>query len=248
LSGAGSRLWLGVAAGVIAVLVAAWFVNSMLTPATRAGKPVTTVAPLPVITPTATPTPTAIPSGSPSASPTPSAQKPKVKSTGDFTTASLAVPPVSSSGELRDYALRVETGAKLKANAVARQVAGVLNDPRSWAGSGGIRFGLVADPQKADFTVTVAAPGTAAKLCAVEESGTCTSGSEVVIDAATWLTVPASYAGNPAEWHAYLVNNGLGHLLGERVATCSKKAKPAPVMMPQAGDLGGCLANPWPYP
>jgi hypothetical protein len=105
----------------------------------------------------------------------------------------------------------------------------------------------VKDPTKADFSITLASPGTAAKSCKTA-SGTCTNASDVVIDAAVWKTVPASYAGATADWQAYLVNHGLGTLLGEKTGTCSKKAKPAPVMMPQAGDLGGCTPNPWPYP
>jgi hypothetical protein len=40
----------------------------------------------------------------------------------------------------------------------------------------------------------------------------------------------------------------MGQLLGEQKADCAKKDQPAPVMMPQAGDLRGCTANPWPYP
>ena len=170
-----------------------------------------------------------------------------MKSSGKFNAAGVQIGPVSSLGELRRYAVRVETSSGLKADKVATQIAGVLNDPRSWTGSGGIRFGLVKDATKADFTITLAAPGTAAKSCRTS-SGTCTDASDVVIDALAWKTTPASYAGAGADWQSYLVNHGLGTLLGEKPATCSKRAKPAPVMMPQSGDLGGCTPNPWPYP
>jgi len=228
------------------VLVAAVTVNAMVTPATRAGSPTSTVAPLPAA-PT-TPTPSA--SGTPgaSASAEPSAEEPDVKASGKFATASLEVPAVSTSGEQRSYWVRVETSTKLKANSVGKQVAGVLNDPRSWAGSGGIRFGLIANAKKANFSITIAAPGTASKACKIDGSGTCTDGNAVVIDAAAWLVTPESYSGNTGEWHSYLINHGVGHLLGETEAKCPKKAKPAPVMMPQLGDLDGCLPNPWPYP
>lgn len=236
-------------AGAVAVLlVAAVTVNALATPATRAGNPTSSVTPLPALTITPTASESATPSESGSASPSPSAEEPDVKSSGKFASASIDVPAVSTSGELRDYSVRVETTTKLKANSVGKQVAEVLNDPRSWAGSGGIRFGLVKKTKNADFTVTVAAPGTAAKICKVASSGACSDGNEVVIDAAAWLATPESYSGSTAEWHSYLINHGLGHLLGEAEAKCPKKAKPAPVMMPQLGDLNGCLANPWPYP
>jgi hypothetical protein len=155
---------------------------------------------------------------------------------------------VSSSGDLRRFSVRVETTAKLDANKVARQLAGVLNDPRSWTGSGGVRFALVADPAKADFSITIGAPDTVAKLCKVDTAGTCTDSADVLINAALWSAAQGDYAGDPTAWQSYLVNHGMGQLLGESTAECQRKGGPAPVMMAQAGDLGGCVANPWPYP
>ena len=239
------QVWISIGFGALCVVALAAWVNSLTTPVSRAGVPTTSVSPLPATT-APTPTPTLTPTAS--GEPTPTASEPpKLKSSGKFDTASVSVPAANSSGELRRFTLRVETTAKLKADKTGRQVAGVLNDPRSWAGSGGIRFALVADPAKADFTITLAAPGTAGKLCRTDAAGTCTDGADVVIDAGVWNGVPAEF-GSAAEWEAYLVNHGVGHLLGEKHATCTKKAKPAPVMMPQGGDLGGCTANAWPYP
>ena len=229
--------------------------RAMVAPVTRAGEPTATVQPLPGPTSaapststSASPTASSSPTVSGSAQPSPTASKgPTMKSSGTFNTAGIQVDPVSALGELRRYTVRVETTSGLKADKVAAQVAGVLNDPRSWTGSGGIRFGLVKNAAKADFSITLAAPGTAGKSCKIA-SGTCTNASDVVIDATAWKSVPASYAGAKADWQAYLVNHGLGPLLGEKPATCTKRAKPAPVMMPQSGDLGGCTPNPWPYP
>jgi len=238
------------AAIAIVAALGVW-ARAMVAPVTLAGEPTATVQPLPGPTsasPSATPSASGSPTASGSAQPSASPSKtPTMKSSGKFATAGIQIGPVSSLGELRRYTVRVETSSGLKADKVATQAAGVLNDPRSWTGSGGIRFGLVKDPAKADFSITLASPGTAAKSCKTA-SGTCTNASDVVIDAAVWKAVPASYAGATADWQAYLVNHGLGTLLGEKTATCSKKAKPAPVMMPQAGDLGGCTPNPWPYP
>lgn len=171
-----------------------------------------------------------------------------MKSSGDFVVAAASEAPISTSGELRRYSVRAETSVKLNPEKVANQIADVLNDPRSWTGSGGIRFELTADPGKADFTITLSTPGTAARLCKLDASGTCVDTSDVVINAALWKSTSEPYSGNQADWQAYLVNHGVGRLLGEKPATCPKKAKPAPVMMSQSGDLDGCTANPWPYP
>lgn len=242
------RVLILLAAIAVVAAVGVW-ARTMVTPVTRAGEPTATVQPLPGPTstpPSATPSSSGTPaaSGSPSASPS---KTPKMKSSGTFDSAGIQVDAVSSLGELRRYTVRVETSSGLKADKVATQVAGVLNDPRSWAGSGSIRFGLVKNPDKADFSITLASPGTAAKSCKTA-SGTCTDASDVVIDALAWKNAPTTYAGAPADWQAYLVNHGLGALLGEKPATCPKRAKPAPVMMPQADNLDGCTPNPWPYP
>ncbi len=252
-AGAGARMgprpWAAIAVGAVAVIALAMGVNAMLTPVTRAGHPTTSVAPLPATssaTPTASGDPTA--SASPKASTQPTLKVPKMKSSGKFDISAVNVPSVSSSGTLRRYSVRVETTAKLKADSVARQIAGVLNDPRSWTGSGGLRFAAVADPAKAHFSITVGAPGTAAKLCDLDVAGTCTDGADVIVNAALWSVTPPSYSGDATGWRTYLVNHGMGQLLGEQPADCEKKNRPAPVMMSQIGDLGGCTANPWPYP
>ncbi|MGV8907389.1 MAG: DUF3152 domain-containing protein [Propionicimonas sp.] len=247
----GPRLWGAIALGVVLVIALAVWVNSLLTPVSRSGQPTASVTALPAPT-TAAPTPSGSTDPSASASPRPSTAPtlnlPKLKSSGKFDIADVNVAAASTSGELRRYSVRVETTAKLKANSAGTQIAGVLNDPRSWAGSGGVRFALVADPARADFSVTLAAPGTAAKACDPDAAGTCTDGADVVINAAFWSVTPSGFSGDRATWRAYLVNHGMGQLLGEQKSTCAKKGQPAPVMMPQAGALGGCVANPWPYP
>jgi hypothetical protein len=170
-----------------------------------------------------------------------------VKSSGTFDTAGVSVAASGSAGALHRYSVRVETTAKLDADKVGRQVADVLNDPRSWAGSGSVRFALVADAAKADFTITIAAPGTAGKLCKADGGGSCVDAGDVVVDASWWRGLPSTYQ-SKAGWQTYLVNHGVGRLLGEKAADCAKKGKPAPVTMAQSADLGGCVSNPWPFP
>lgn len=236
-------------AGLVLIAGGLW-VNSLVAPVVVEGRPTATVTPIPAPTPTTpTPTPSASTAASAGASVPASASPsaPTMASSGRFATATVNVDAVSSTGELRRYAVRTETSTKLDANTVATQIAAVLNDPRSWAGSGGIRFALVADPAKADFTITLSSPATAAKSCPIT-SGTCLATSDIVIDALAWTTTPATYDQNASDWQTYLTNHGLGTLLGEKDAGCAKAAEPASVMMAQQSDLRGCVANPWPFP
>lgn len=240
--------------GIVLLVALAVWANTLTAPVHREGRPTTTVSPLPApttATPTLTPTPTTTGTESPSVEPTESGPTPSsgptIKASGKFDTARVSVAAAGSSGKLRRYAVQVETSAKLKADKVGTQIAGVLNDPRSWAGSGNVRFALVSSPAKADFTIVIAAPATARGLCKPEPS-TCLSSGDVVIDASSWLlSTPADYPSR-AQWQAYLVNHAVGHLLGESHQGCAKQGKPAPAMMPQGGDLRGCTPNPWPFP
>ncbi len=246
--------WAAIVVGVVLLVAGVVWANGMTAPVHRQGRPTTSVTPLPAPT-TATPTPTPTPSGSGSPSPTasstptsaPSADWPRVTSSGKFETAGVSVPAAGSAGTVHRYSVRVETSAKLDADKVGRQVAAVLNDPRSWAGSGSVRFALVPDPGKADFTITVAAPGTAGKICRIDGGGSCVEAGDVVIDASWWRGLPPTYQSRGG-WQSYLVNHGVGRLLGEKAADCTKKGKPAPVTMAQSADLGGCVSNPWPFP
>lgn len=248
-----------VLAVVVLLVAAGLYARSLSVPVQRSGHPTSTVAPLPLPTPVAPPTsasPTApTPPESPSVSPTapatptmsvPPTTPPPDTSSGKFETSGLNVAAVGAAGALRHYGVRVETSLGAKADAVARQVANVLNDPRSWAGSGDVRFALVSDPKKAQFSITLASAQTAAKTCQ-PVAGSCLKGSTLVLDADAWASVPSAFASADA-WQAYLVNHGVGLVLGEPAERCAKKNRPAPVMLDQSGDLGGCIANPWPNP
>ena len=249
-SGVNPAVVASVVVGVVLVAALAVWANALTVPVHRAGRPTTSVSPLPERT-TATPSPTA--SGSPTAGsqdtdpePNPTSSWPRVKASGKFEVAGLNIEAAGSAGKLRRYSVEVETSARLDADKVGRQVAGVLNDPRSWAGSGNIRFALVANPDRADFVITIAAPATAKQRCTPEPS-TCLDSGDLVIDASRWKGLPSDYSGREL-WQAYLVNHALGHLLGEPHQGCPKKGRPAPVMMPQeSAGLDGCTANPWPF-
>ncbi|MFT4294229.1 MAG: DUF3152 domain-containing protein [Micropruina sp.] len=236
----------------VAVLVGAVLgVRAISAPVERAGAP-TIPVPAPsgtrFLSPSASPSADAStsPSGSPSASAS-SSPRSTMKVSGDFDWAGVTAAAAGSQGELRRYAVGVESSAKLDADSVAKTVAGVLNDPRSWTGDGTVRFALVARA-KATVNLYLASAKTAATLCGSDAGGadSCTKGNTVVISAERWKSGAAGYAGDTAGYRAYLVNHAVGQLLGKGTASCPGKGKKAPVMMQQSGDLRGCVANPWP--
>ncbi|PFG18271.1 uncharacterized protein DUF3152 [Propionicimonas paludicola] len=239
------------------ITASALYFRALSTPVQRTGHPTSTVAALPLPTSEASAAAEPSPSVSsqdpplatvketPSPSPVPSPSAP-AKSSGKFATAAVDVAAVGAAGKLHRYSVRVETSLGLKPDAVGRLIAGVLNDPRSWAGSGDVRFALVSDPKKAEFTISVASVPTAARTCQ-PVAGSCVKGASVLLDASAWSAAPAAFAGTGA-WRAYLINRAAGLFLGEPAERCPKKGRPAPVMSDQSGNLGGCTANPWPNP
>jgi hypothetical protein len=138
--------------------------------------------------------------------------------------------------------VETERGTNLKPNDVAQVVADVLNDPRSWAGSGEVRFSLVKSRSKADFVVSLVTAATATKAC--PKALVCKKGSKLVIPASAWAKAPGAFS-SVDDYRAYLVNHAVGIYQGKEPATCPGKGKSAPVMQQQWEDLGGCVANAW---
>ncbi|MEZ5128796.1 MAG: DUF3152 domain-containing protein [Micropruina glycogenica] len=240
-----------VIAAVVALVAVVFGVRAVSAPVEKAGAPTIAVpapsgtrftSPSPTPSATGTESPSSSASASPSASPTKS-----IKASGDFDWATTTAAASGSQGTLYRYAVAVESSAKLKVNSVAGDIAGVLNDPRSWTGDGDVRFALVSQA-KAEVKVYLASTKTASSLCDGDgEAGyTCVVGDTVVINAAQWKTAAAGYAGDLTGYREFLVNHAFGHLLGHKHAECGGKSKKAPVMLQQGAGLFGCTANPWP--
>ena len=156
-AGSGASRWLGrrlvfaLVAGVAVLVGLGLWADALAEPVVRAGVPTGSVTPPP---PKPTPTRTAAsqtptPSSSPTTKPTTTtSSKPKpsaspAKDAGTFSTSTLARKSVSGTGRRHTFIVKVEKAAKLDANEVAGEIADVLNEPRSWAGSGTVRFALV---------------------------------------------------------------------------------------------------------
>lgn len=239
-----------VIAAVVALVAVVFGVRAVSAPVEKAGAPTIAVpapsgtrftSPSPTPSATGTESPSSSASASPSASPTKS-----IKASGDFDWASATAAASGSQGKLYRYAVAVESSAKLKVNSVAGDIAGVLNDPRSWTGDGDVRFALVSQP-KAEVKVYLASTKTASSLCDGDgEAGyTCVLGYVVVINAAQWTTAAAGF-GDLTRYREFLINHAFGHLIGKKHAECGGKGKKAPVMLQQGAGLFGCTANPWP--
>ena len=240
-----------VIAAVVALVAVVFGVRAVSAPVEKAGAPTIAVpapsgtrftSPSPTPSATGTESPSSSASASPSASPTKS-----IKASGDFDWATTTAAASGSQGTLYRYAVAVESSAKLKVNSVAGDIAGVLNDPRSWTGDGDVRFALVSQA-KAEVKVYLASTKTASSLCDGDgEAGyTCVVGDTVVINAAQWKTAAAGYAGDLTRYREFLINHAFGHLIGKKHAECGGKGKKAPVMLQQGAGLFGCTANPWP--
>lgn len=259
--------------GVVVLIGLGAWANALSEPVIRAGVPTGSVTPPPP-KPTPTPTPTPTGTGDPSGSPTPSesgkptdsatpsesakpSKSPKPSSAPSesakpdpkpkFDTSDVKQAPASSTGTKYSYIVKTQRGKDLKANDVAKEIATVLNDPRSWTGDGSVRFTLVADAEQADFTIFVADPSGVDGSCDAKD-WVCVHGGKLALGVTGWTKGAATYGDDLTGFRRYLVNHAVGLQLGEKKATCKAEGKPAPVMAPQGTDLKGCKPNPWPHP
>ena len=155
----------------------------------------------------------------------------------------------SGSGPLRRYRVQVEGGLGVDVAEFAGAVDRTLADSRSWGADDRLSFQRV-DDASADFTVVLASPTTADRLCRpLDTAGiySCGIGSTAVINSMRWLEGADAYDGHLPEYRQYVVNHEVGHVLGHHHDQCAGKGRDAPVMMQQTKGVGSCTAQPWPY-
>ncbi|HLT61023.1 MAG TPA: DUF3152 domain-containing protein [Microlunatus sp.] len=157
--------------------------------------------------------------------------------------------PKTRRGQVITYDVRVEKGLPYDVTSVAKTIHKILNDERSWTGTGEWRFELVGPGEEADLHAYLATPGTTDELCAPLDTGgelSCRNGEKVVLNAKRWAFGAKAYGDDVANYRRYLVNHEFGHALGFGHVDCPDEGRPAPVMMQQTKGLDGCRANPWP--
>ncbi|MFI6644317.1 DUF3152 domain-containing protein [Streptomyces sp. NPDC050504] len=171
------------------------------------------------------------------------------RSPGTFTQA-RATGQAFGKGPLRRYSVQVEDGTGVSAEQAAREIQKILAHPRGWAAHGRGSFQLVAD--RPDFTVRIATPDTADRLCApVGDTGgelNCEVGDGVVVNLRRWKLGSPTFDGPPAAYRHLIINHEVGHEIGIRGHLgCPGRGRPAPVMMQQIKGLDGCRSNAYPY-
>lgn len=167
----------------------------------------------------------------------------------EFRASTLALEPTLTGRTTNTYAVRVETSAAVDADAAARFIQQVLDDPRGWAGFGNNNFQLVADVEVAGLTFTIASPATTDQLCGARAKTqglfSCRTRDAIVINSDRWHYMVPNF-NNLDEYRAYVINHYTGEFLGQRLAFCQTVGAPAPAMAQQDVDLDGCLPNAWP--
>lgn len=231
-----NRVWWLAFVAILAVLGVVWGV--------MAQRPPEAYAPAPTASPTPTPSPT----------PTiPEIARQQVwrsdtTASGAYLGNTITLEPGISAPEVVPYRVQVEDTTDLDADAVARQVQATFDDERGWAGYGRRTFKLVTDADAAKLTIYVVSPDTTDQLCKpldTEGLWNCRVGEKVVLNSDRWKYMTPTYD-DLDTYRSYLVNHEVGHFLGQGHVGCPKKGGPAPVMMQQSIELGGCLPNAWP--
>jgi hypothetical protein len=182
-----------------------------------------------------------------------------VTGSGTFVYARSSGPVLGRAGTLRRFRVAVERGISEDVMAFAAIVDAALADPRSWTASGRLRLQRVAPGAPYDFTIYLAAAGTARRRCAaggvdIRVGGrpytSCRTMGKVIINLDRWhMSVPEYVSrGVPLDtYRRYVTNHEVGHQLGHRHEGCPQAGRPAPVMLTQTLGLRGCTPYPWPY-
>jgi hypothetical protein len=162
---------------------------------------------------------------------------------------------VMGGGPLQRFAVEVEMGIDVDAQAFADAVADTLGDSRSWGHGGRMSLQRVGRAAVAagdyDFKVTLISPGSMERYCPGVGTGgytSCRYGERAVINLARWATAVPHYDGDIATYRDYVVNHEVGHVLGHGHVNCPGPGQQAPVMVQQTLGLQGCEKNAWPYP
>ncbi|HET6212954.1 MAG TPA: DUF3152 domain-containing protein [Micromonosporaceae bacterium] len=213
--------------------------------------------------------PSATPSSTPSATPnaTPTSAAPVLTAPGEVPASGPGTwgygetqgAVLGTAGTLRRFKIAVETGAPQEIAAFAAKVDQALGDPRSWTGGRTLRLQRVPRTASAEFTIYLATPETARRMCAagnvdIRVNGvpytSCRAPGKVILNLTRWMKSVPDYINNgiPLEsYRDYMINHETGHQLGYGHELCPGAGKTAPVMQTQTLGLKGCVANPWPY-
>lgn len=188
---------------------------------------------------------------------------------GTFTTVSSDGEATADAAAVKTVRIEFEDGLQLDGQALAEFVLAVLNDPRGWGARG--RYEFVPTTGASDVRVVIASPVTTASTCLTPhaaassvgtaddaasaeptvtaspaEAVTCADRGLVMISGYDWAAGLDAYGTDTTGARAYLVNHGVGHLLGTADEVCESGR--APIMADQRELPEVCEPNPWPSP
>ncbi|SFF44958.1 Protein of unknown function [Actinoplanes philippinensis] len=263
------QAWLLLLAAALVLLTVVAVSRPSDTPAGPPGHPAAAASPVspsagPSSLPAPSPSPSAVPTDTVKASVFPPAGLLKldgavpVKGTGRFEYANERGPVAGTGGRIRRFKVAVEKGSGEDVAGFAAQVRAVLEDERSWIGTGTVRMQMVGGADQADFTVYLATRDTAGRMCEVGGTSiriggvpytSCRAVGKAIINLDRWRTSAPPYLEAKADlaaYRQYVINHEVGHELGHRHEGCPKAGGPAPVMVQQTLTLRGCV--PWSWP
>ncbi|WP_084129311.1 DUF3152 domain-containing protein [Demequina sp. NBRC 110055] len=186
---------------------------------------------------------------------------------GDLQVATGDAQPTGSGATVQWVRVEYENGLAMDGDALATFVLETLNDPRGWAARG--RYEFVPTSGAPDMRIVIASPTRAAERCPAPhtpasvgaatdattsptpsamdaEPTSCAEEGLAVISVYDWAAGLSSYGEDRSDARAYLVNHGVGHLLGEEDGVCVSGE--ALVMTDQVDLPEDCTVNPWPWP
>jgi hypothetical protein len=190
---------------------------------------------------------------------------------GTFTVAPGGTDVVGAGATLVTYRTEVEDGISWGNNPVwtpdsfGADVDAILADPRGWTASaahpvtdaGQHMNGASWSFQRVSggsFSVRLllATPGTVDRMCGsigLQTVGqySCSYGNVILINLRRWLRGAPGFPIDLTGYHTMVINHEMGHRLGFQHMRCPAKGVPAPVMMQQTMDIGGCLPNAYPF-
>lgn len=190
--------------------------------------------------------------------------------------------PVVGKGQVFHYQIAIEDGIDPSVydgdDAFSSTVDAILDNPKSWIGSGSVALQRVdASYPNPDFVISLTTPNTDHRpdLCGYEipYESSCwrRSARRVVINIARWERGAVAFNGDLGLYREYAINHEVGHVFGNQHVGCANNGGLAPVMMQQTFGVSDdyvwqvnqtdptnryavprdgktCRVNAWPYP
>ena len=191
-----------------------------------------------------------------------------IRADGTFTPAKAIIAATPDAEIVQYVRIDIEDGLKMTDGTLSAFVMQALNDPQGWGNEGPTIY--IQTDGAPDVRVVFASPYTAAMICPTPHEPAaltptaaaspspsasasapvvdiqCATQGTIVVSIYDWIQGVPAYGDDRTAARIYLLNHGLGHVLGKSDAPCVKGR--ATVMVNQQTMPEPCSANPWPFP